>query len=67
MMLVGFMSAGITFLCIWRMYAYVQAYKFERDKYTPLFGFVPLRFLIIFYLLGALFIAGISMLTFALN
>jgi len=66
-MLVGFISAGITFLCIWRMYAYVQVYKFERDKYRPLFGFLHLRLLIILYLVGALFIASLSMLTFALN
>lgn len=64
MMIVAFLSAGFTTLTLWRMVAYIQAYKFDRDKYTPLLGLIPLRLLIGLYAGMALFIAGFSILIF---
>ena len=66
MMLVAFLSAGITALTLWRMLHYIQAYKFDRDKYRPLFGLIPLRVLILFYTMASFLIAGTSIMIFAL-
>lgn len=66
MMMVAFLSAGLTTLSIWRMVCYIQAYKFDRDKYRSLFGVISLRLLIVLYLMGSFIIAGMSILTFGM-
>ena len=60
--IVALASATLTTLASIRLYYYISAYRFERHQYRPLFGFVHLRFVLLSYCLGSLFLAVASLL-----
>lgn len=64
MIVTGFLSACFGVVTVWRLYDYIQAYRFEREKYYPLFGLIPLRLITVIYLVGILVIAGTSTILF---
>lgn len=43
-------SIGFAMLSIWRLYHYIKRYKFDESKYTLLFGFVHLHWIVALYL-----------------
>lgn len=66
MILVGVLSLIFSMGTTWRLYSYIHAYHFERDKYYPLFGVIPLQFFIVIYIVGAVAIVIASLVVFSL-
>lgn len=49
------LSALFLVAVLYRMYSYIRRYRFNESKYTLLFGFVHLHWLVWFYM-GAIFV-----------
>ena len=55
---IGVLSIAFCGLSVFRLRNYIQAYRFDRSQYTPLFGFIHLRMVMWLYVFGTLLFAG---------
>ncbi len=53
-------SLGIMGIALYRLYAYIQRYRFDESHYTLLFGFVRLRWFAYIYVFMTMFWIVIS-------
>ena len=57
-------GAAVALLSIWRLYAYIRRYRFDESKYTLLFGFVHLHWIMLLYVVAVLIWSGLSFIIF---
>lgn len=55
---ISLLSVAFSTLSLYRLNAYIQAYRFEKSQYRPLFGLIHLRAVMWIYMLGTLLLAG---------
>lgn len=47
-------SSGFALLALWRLYEYIKRYRFDESKYTLLFRFVHLHWIVTAYVLAVI-------------
>ena len=58
--LIHIVSLGVTTLAVRSLYIYIRKFRFERNQYEPLFGFVHLRHVAVAYIVMTLALAAYS-------
>ncbi len=62
--IISLLSLAFCALSIYRLRTYIQAYRFDRSQYTPLFGLIHLGMVKWLYITGTLFLGGFLIIFF---
>ncbi|MBT5015964.1 hypothetical protein HN748_02235 [Candidatus Peregrinibacteria bacterium] len=57
--LIAIISMAFCSLSAFRLVSYIQAYRFSKDQYRPLFGFLHLRLMMWMYIFMTLLTSGL--------
>lgn len=58
--IIQLLSIGFCLLTLWRLFLYINRYKFDETKYTLLLGFIHLRWIAAAYFVLTIGWAGVS-------
>lgn len=59
-------AIGFGLLTLWHLYNYIKRYRFDESKYTLLFRFIHLHWIMVAYIIFAMIWVAISYLIFTL-